>query len=456
MLAVGLGEEEVLPFISQILQSSGEVVVACVNSSSSVTLSGDVAAISDIQGLLDNEKIFNRRLAVKTAYHSPHMKALESDYLQALADIRPEDSSSRPPTTMFSSVTGDIVGGDILASADYWRSNMVSPVKFSQAMQKVLEFNLSKRRTAGKAQYVNILVEVGPHAALQGPLKQILDANRDKLKRDVVYTSILLRNTDAVRSCLDAVGKLAQRNCHVDLARLNAEASASGEKPQLLSNLPPFSWNHSTRYWYESALSAAFRHRKLPRFDLLGVRSEHSSDTEPCWTNYLRVSEAPWIEHHKVQGTILYPLSGMMVMAIEAARQLADQTKEIDGFQIRDVSVGKAMVLASDTPTETRIQFRPRRAGTRLPDASWNEFTISCRSRQGVWTQHCTGLITVKYVSEHNQTFHDEDVSLSLQHREEYKRLYNAGFKPDDPRQVYASVSASVCFRCLLTDLFNS
>ncbi|CAG8327922.1 unnamed protein product [Penicillium salamii] len=441
MLAVGLGEEEVLPFISQILQSSGEVVVACVNSSSSVTLSGDVAAISDIQGLLDNEKIFNRRLAVKTAYHSPHMKALESDYLQALADIRPEDSSSRPPTTMFSSVTGDIVGGDILASADYWRSNMVSPVKFSQAMQKVLEFNLSKRRTAGKAQYVNILVEVGPHAALQGPLKQILDANRDKLKRDVVYTSILLRNTDAVRSCLDAVGKLAQRNCHVDLARLNAEASASGEKPQLLSNLPPFSWNHSTRYWYESALSAAFRHRKLPRFDLLGVRSEHSSDTEPCWTNYLRVSEAPWIEHHKVQGTILYPLSGMMVMAIEAARQLADQTKEIDGFQIRDVSVGKAMVLASDTPTETRIQFRPRRAGTRLPDASWNEFTISCRSRQGVWTQHCTGLITVKYVSEHNQTFHDEDVSLSLQHREEYKRLYNAGFKPDDPRQVYASLA---------------
>ncbi|KAJ5788006.1 hypothetical protein N7457_002996 [Penicillium paradoxum] len=441
MLAVGLGEREALPFILQVPQSSGEVVVACVNSPSSVTLSGDVTAISDIQALLDSEKIFNRRLAVKTAYHSPHMKALESDYLQALADISPGDSSSRRPTTMFSSVTGNIVDDTALASAEYWTSNMVNCVKFSQAMQNVIEFNLSKRRTAGKAQYVNILIEIGPHAALQGPLKQILDANRDKLKRDVVYTSILQRNTDALRSCVDAVGKLAQRNYHVDIAKLNEETSASGEKPRLLTDLPPFSWNHSTRYWYESALSAAFRHRRLPRFDLVGVRTEHSSDVEPCWMNYLRVSEAPWIEHHKVQGTILYPLSGMMVMAIEAARQVADETKEIDGFQIRDVSVGKAMVLAPDAPTETRIQFRPRRMGTRLPDASWNEFTISCRSRQGVWTQHCTGLIAIKYVMEHNQTFYDEDTSLSVRHREEYKRLCNAGFKPDDPRQVYASLA---------------
>ncbi|KAJ5715842.1 uncharacterized protein N7483_013023 [Penicillium malachiteum] len=441
MLAVGLGEDEVLPFIAQVPQGSGEAVVACINSPSSVTLSGDITAIAHIQDLLDAEKIFNRRLAVKTAYHSPHMKDLEEAYLEALADIHPEGLSSQPVATMFSSVTGGIVDNETLANADYWKSNMVNPVRFSQAMQKVLEFNLSKRRTAGKAQFVNVLVEIGPHSALQGPLKQILDANRDTLKREVAYTSVLVRNNNAVRTCLDAVGKLAQRNCPVDLIKVNQEMTKPDANVHMLIDLPPFSWNHSTRYWYESALSAAFRHRKLPRFDLVGVRTEHSTDTEPCWANYLRVSEAPWIEHHKVQGTILYPLSGMMVMAIEAARQIADECKEIDGFQIRDVSVGKAMVLAADTPTETKIQFRPRRSGTRLPDASWNEFTISCRSRQGVWTQHCTGLIAVKYVSEHNRIFHNEDASLALQHREEYKRLYNAGFKPDDPRQVYAALA---------------
>ncbi|KAE8150832.1 putative polyketide synthase [Aspergillus avenaceus] len=439
MLAVGLGENEVLPFISQVPQSSGDIVVACINSPSSVTLSGDGAAISSIETILQEKNIFNRRLAVKTAYHSPHMEALESDYLQALADIHPQTVCRHPEITMVSSVTGDIVDDATLAGAQYWIANLVSTVRFNRAIQKAFGMNFGKGRTSRKTQYVNLLVEVGPHAALQAPLKQILNVSRESLKHDMLSTSTLVRNVDAVRSCLDAVGKLAQRNYPVDISRLNNDGSTSGRKPCFLTDLPPFSWNHSTRYWYESALSAAFRRRKLPRFDLLGALSEHSSDAEPCWKNYLRMSEVPWIEHHKVQGTILYPLSGMLVMAIEAARQVADQTKEIEGFQIRDVAVGKAMVLATDMATETRIQFRSRRAGTRLPDSSWNEFTVSSRSRAGVWTHHCTGLITVRYVTEHNHTFHDEESSLSAHYHDGYNKLHNAGLQPNEPRQFYAS-----------------
>ncbi|KAL6796632.1 putative polyketide synthase [Trichoderma sp. SZMC 28012] len=439
MLAVGLGETEVAPYLAQVDAKHGSVVVACINSPSSVTLSGDSAAIIQVQNALEEAKIFNRRLAVKTAYHSPHMELIAKDYLQSLDGLHPSESSGK--TVMFSSVTGKVIDNAALAAPSYWVSNMVSPVRFSQAVEAGIEYNPTKKRTAGSSQFVDLIVEIGPHSALQGPLKQILDANRSKLKHDVPYISVISRNVDAVRSCLDAIGKLAQRGHPVDISCVHKSTENESQRPQFLTNLPPFAWNHSTKYWYESAVSAAFRHRKLPRYDLVGALSEHSTDVEPCWTNYLRVSEAPWIEHHKVQGTILYPLSGMMVMAIEAARQIADHTKEIDGFQIRDVSVGKAMVLASDAPTETRLQFRPRRAGTRLPDAFWNEFTISCRSRSGVWTQHCTGLIAVKYVAEHNPTFHNEEEASSRRHRAEYERLSTAGFKPDDPRQVYASLA---------------
>ena len=91
----------------------------------------------------------------------------------------------------------------------------------------------------------------------------------------------------------------------------------------------------------------------------------------------------------------------MIVMAIEGARQIADPTKEIAGFKVRDVSVGKAMVLHPELPTETKLQFRPWRAGSRLSDSFWHEFTISCRTRQGVWTQHCAGLVAVKYEIQH-------------------------------------------------------
>ncbi|KAL1634456.1 Type I Iterative PKS [Diplodia intermedia] len=437
MLAVGLGEEAVLPFVNQ--ASKGDVVVACINSPSSVTLSGDTAAISEVQALLEAEKIFNRRLMVKTAYHSPHMQALSQAYLDALAGL--ESAGARTTTVqMVSSVNGALIDDAALASPQYWVSNMVSPVRFNQAVQAALAYSPNKRRTARKAQFVNVFVEVGPHAALQGPLKQIL-ASQEKKTADVPYVSTLSRGKNATRTCLEALGKLVQHGYPVDIATANAPGDKTTYRPGFLTDLPPFAWNHSTRYWYESPVSHAFRHRARPRHDLVGALSEHSTELEPSWSNYLRVSEAPWIEHHKVQGSILYPLSGMMVMAIEAARQIADQSKEIEGFQLRDVSVGKAMVLPADAPIETKLQFRPWRAGSRLPDSFWHEFTISCRTRQGVWTQHCGGLISVKYATKANETFVDEEAAASKKHRDEYLRLVDAGFKPDDPRQVYASLA---------------
>jgi len=66
----------------------------------------------------------------------------------------------------------------------------------------------------------------------------------------------------------------------------------------------------------------------------------------------------PWIEHRKVQGSILYPLSGMIVMVIEAAKQVADKTRETEGYELRDVEVLQAMIAPVDDPVETKLQFR--------------------------------------------------------------------------------------------------
>ncbi|KAF4985403.1 hypothetical protein F66182_16932 [Fusarium sp. NRRL 66182] len=99
------------------------------------------------------------------------------------------------------------------------------------------------------------------------------------------------------------------------------------------------------------------------------------------------------------------------------------------------------MVLHPELPTETKLQFRPWRAGSRLSDSFWHEFTISCRTRQGVWTQHCAGLVAVKYETERNPTFADEEAAAAKRHHDEYVRLSTAGFNPDDPRQVYASLA---------------
>lgn len=449
MLAVGLGEAAVQPYLDQVTE--GQIVVACINSPSNVTLSGDSAGIAQVKRLLDEEKVFARRLVVKTAYHSPHMKALAQAYLESLRDMKPVESGS-DNIVMFSTLTGKLVDRGSLG-ANYWVANMTNPVKFYQAVQAAMAYVPGKRRTARNSPYMDLLLEVGPHSALQGPLKQILGEQASR-KLKIPYISMLSRGNDAARTSLEALGQVVQSGYPADVTRANITSETSG-LPVPLTDLPPFAWNRLYRYWYESPISNAYRNREYPRHDLVGALSEHSSKLEPSWTNYLRVSEMPWMEHHKVQSSILYPLAGMLVMTIEASRQISDKTKEIEGYQFRDVSVGNAMLVPADEPIETKLQFRPWRMGSRLPTSYWQEFTISCRNRQGGWQQHCSGLVALKYKTAANETFADETTADTQRMRKEYQKLSNAGFKPDDPRQVYAAVSINLGSRThVSTDLF--
>jgi acyl transferase domain-containing protein len=71
MIAVGLSEEGVIPYLAQVLEST--VVIACVNAPSNVTLSGDESSIDQILKALTEDGVFVRKLRVKTAYHSHHV-----------------------------------------------------------------------------------------------------------------------------------------------------------------------------------------------------------------------------------------------------------------------------------------------------------------------------------------------------------------------------------------------
>jgi acyl transferase domain-containing protein len=64
MMAVGLSKEEALPFLAAL--TKGKAVIACSNSPSSITISGDEAAIDELHSVLEGEKIFARKLVGKS------------------------------------------------------------------------------------------------------------------------------------------------------------------------------------------------------------------------------------------------------------------------------------------------------------------------------------------------------------------------------------------------------
>lgn len=79
MVAVGLGIEDGQKYISAI--TSGQVVVACENSPSSITVSGDVQGPDQLESVLKRDNTFARRLKVDAAWHSHHMEAVADAYL---------------------------------------------------------------------------------------------------------------------------------------------------------------------------------------------------------------------------------------------------------------------------------------------------------------------------------------------------------------------------------------
>lgn len=280
MLAAGLGAEAATSYLTG---SEGAVEIACHNSPDSVTLSGPVAALEETKALLVKDGHFARMLQVNLAYHSRHMDAIGEIYAGMLArDFTCKTPPAHAPK-MFSSVLGRAMDGP--ADAAYWKANMVSPVLFDSAVREAI---------ADKTTGANFLIEIGPSGALAGPVAQIKKALPGGAT--VEYCTALSRGQDAVLSMFDAAGRLFLADAPVDLAKVNETPA----KPRVVVDLPNYSWNHATKYWYESAASKDWRYRMFPHHDLIGTKILGTSYHAPVWKKALSVNDLPWLKDHRV------------------------------------------------------------------------------------------------------------------------------------------------------------
>jgi acyl transferase domain-containing protein len=307
MLALGTSKDTAETYIAQVAKHYGHrgLVVACINSPKSVTISGDTDQIEALETIVLGDHHFARKLRVDVAYHSPHMEQIADEYASMLKDIEHGDTQIKE-AVMISSVTGARVTAQQLAKAEYWVSNMLSPVQFVDAINPILP--RSNRRIRKKIDLshrnhlqISWLLEVGPHSALQGPLRDIMSDLPSQI--NLGYNAVLERTVPAVNSCLAAMGQLKCHGYAVSLERVNYPLGKGYRNLMILPDLPAYPFDHSKRYWYESRLSKQFRTAPQHRMDLLGKPVPDWNALEPRWRNVLRVSDMPWIEDHVVSCT---------------------------------------------------------------------------------------------------------------------------------------------------------
>lgn len=386
MAAVGLGREEASGYLKP------GVVIACENSQSSITISGDAQQIQEVVGRIKNERpgILARMLHVEKAYHSrqyyfflrvlllsshhrilrlswsmltpllDHMKEFGESYQKHLESVV---RSVPPKIPFYSSVTGRRLSDAEKLGPLYWRQNLENPVLFNSAIRAIQQEEAS-----------TVFIELGPHPALKGPLKQIL---REVGRPGDVHVGSLSRGEDCESSLLHLAGNLF-------LHKVTFNYQIIAPPGALLTNLPNYSWVHDTAHWNEPRLAHDWRFRDQPPHDLLGARVIEGSN-EPRWRNMLSIENVPWLADHKIADQILFCAAGYIAMVGEALRQISG----IEFYSLKHISISSALVLEHEKAVEVSTSLSPVHLTSSL-DSPWFEFQISSYNGS-TWTKHFSG-----------------------------------------------------------------
>lgn len=378
MLAVGLGAEATAEWFGK----DEELYLACHNSPESTTVSGTYSAIDALAERLTTNGIFARK--VKTsgmANHCPLVEEAAAYFRQSFQGALPNAQvlAQRNGTVkMYSCVTADVVHAED-CGISYWAQLLSGPVLFDQAVTRMLT----------EENEINVLVEIGPHSTLAGPLRQI----KSSIKNRSLYLPSLIRFSDGLKDMLTLAGSLHINGCAVDLNNVNNYARSSDEHPdpRTIVDLPTYGWAYNKPDLFDYRSNRCVREREYLRHDLLGSRLSNSTPSDPVWRNYISLDEVPWLKDHNIDGRILMPASCYILMAIEAFQQIVPHHITSD-LTLEHVHIRQAIVLDDKQWTEVFLQLHlDRQLLATMPAA---EFEVWTANYDNKWTKHATGRVS--------------------------------------------------------------
>ncbi|KAL4894897.1 hypothetical protein BDV59DRAFT_212153 [Aspergillus ambiguus] len=409
MAAVALAPEEVRPYLKD------GISIACENSPQSVTLSGDADLLDAILSEIHAKDVFCRKLVVDVAYHSYHMEEARKVYETLISPYISFNSSMVP---FYSTVTTTSISDPNELKTDYWGENLERPVLFSSALRKLMD----------RDRKLKILLEIGPHSALAGPIRQIIHSQTEA-DAAAVYVRTLQRETSQCSSLMQTAGHLYTHGVQLQLSPIIP-------KKKVVTDIPPYSWQHEDRFWSETRMVHDWRLRCEPHHELLGSRTLESSDIEPSWRNMLQLVEIPWLGDHRIGGDIIFPCAGYVAMVGEAIRQTTGSEK----YCVKNLFMRTALVLDTSSTTEIITHLRPSKISDNV-DSIWYDFSINAY-HEDTWRAHCIG--QVRAASDKERKSADIKIySRPIQSKKWYDALEKRGLEYGAQFRRLENISAS-------------
>jgi acyl transferase domain-containing protein/acyl-CoA synthetase (AMP-forming)/AMP-acid ligase II len=204
---------------------AGRVSVAAVNGPSSVVISGDDEAVTQIARAWQARGGKGRRLRVSHAFHSPLMDPMLEEFGRVAAGL----SFSPPRLPVISNLTGEAAGQE-LCTPGYWVRHVREPVRFCDGVR------WAAARGAGA------FIEVGPDGTAAAMAQECLPAD---LARPAAMVSVMRRGDGGPDRFLASLGEAFTGGVSVDWAAVFA-GSGARRVP-----LPTYAFQRQ-RYWLEA------------------------------------------------------------------------------------------------------------------------------------------------------------------------------------------------------------
>jgi len=144
MLSIRLAAEQLLPRLP------GHLQLAAENSPTASVVSGEIDHVEAFRTQLEAEGIACRLLQTSHAFHSAMMDPVLAPFREEVQRV----ALSAPAIPIVSTLTGEPLSDAEATSADYWTRHLRGTVRFSPALQRLLD------------QPTHVFLEVGPRNAL--------------------------------------------------------------------------------------------------------------------------------------------------------------------------------------------------------------------------------------------------------------------------------------------------
>ncbi|MBX7547971.1 type I polyketide synthase [Streptomyces sp. NPDC004232] len=322
-------------------RTGGRVAVSAVNGPTSVVLSGDEDAVTELAAALGRPA---RRLPVSHAFHSPLLDPM----LAAFRAIAESVTYHRPSVPVVSTLTGR-PEPDALTTPEYWVRQARETVRFADAVGRLADDG------------VTAFVEAGPSPALSAAAEECVEPG----------TGAVFASCADPRTVLEALAALHVHGVAVDWPSVYADSGAR-RRP-----LPTYPFQRQ-RYWLNAVRQPAPAGHPLlgrPQPDADGPGIRH--------TAALSTSRHPWLADHVIGGRVLAPATLFAELAARAAGASG-------AVRLAELALHEPLVLSPAEPTQVQVVAGAADGTGGRPVTVW----ARTAETPGPWTRHATATLT--------------------------------------------------------------